>query len=109
MKFEELNVTVATLHGVCNDEVKLPNGEKGNIRFNFEWGAEFETLNIQSGALNLSHNTTVTFSRTATGLRTMQVGPGVEGISPSLVVGEYIADFIARLKKAELSVEIKNL
>lgn len=109
MKLENLNVTVATLHGVCNDEVKLPNGEKGNIRFNFEWGAEFETLNIQSGALKLSHNTTVTFSRTATALRAMQVGPGVEGISPSLVVGEYIADFIARLKKAELSVEIKNL
>lgn len=109
MKFEELNVTVATLHGVCNDEVKLPNGEKGNIRFNFEWGAEFETLNIQSGALNLSYNTTVTFSRTATGLRTMQVGPGVEGISPSLVVGEYISNFMDKLRSVELSVKVENL
>ena len=49
MKIEHQDIKIAQLMGHATDEITLPNGEKARIELNFEYGPEFQVMNVFNG------------------------------------------------------------
>lgn len=108
MKIEHQDIKIAQLMGHATDEITLPNGEKAKIELNFEYGPEFQVMNVFNGFLYVGR-TTLRFDRTPSNFRSTHLGPEIEEVSLSTVAMEYISDLMEKLKGVEVEVKFKNL
>lgn len=107
MKIEQNKLEIAVMCGSCKDEVKLPDGSKGEIVYNYEYSSENETLRVPSGTLKIGENASVTFDKFSS-LRVTRSGKISEEWDIFAIIAENFAKLVDNLKTAEFTVKFNN-